>query len=132
MLAIRIILPLTGSTLNVMSLMGVVMLAGIALSNSILIVEFAHHLLKEGHSIREAITISCRVRLRPILMTSLATLIGLLPMALKLGEGSEAYAPLAQAPDAVYLDSTMLGIEEVIESILKIVRARLTNGKEYR
>jgi len=86
-----------GTTLNVMSLMGVVMLAGIALSNSILIVEFAHHLLKEGMSVREAVTTSCRVRLRPILMTSLATVIGLLPMALKLGEGSESYAPLAQA-----------------------------------
>jgi len=85
------------TTLNVMSLMGVVMLAGIALSNSILIVEFAHHLLKEGMAVREAITTSCRVRLRPILMTSLATLIGLLPMALKIGEGSESYAPLAQA-----------------------------------
>jgi multidrug efflux pump subunit AcrB len=90
-------LLLWGTTLNVMSLMGVVMLAGIALSNSILIVEFAHHLLKEGMPVRVAITTSCRVRLRPILMTSLATLIGLLPMALKLGEGSEAYAPLAQA-----------------------------------
>jgi multidrug efflux pump subunit AcrB len=86
-----------GTTLNVMSLMGVVMLAGISLSNSILIVEFAHHLLKEGMSVKEAVTTSCRVRLRPILMTSLATLIGLLPMALKLGEGSESYAPLAQA-----------------------------------
>jgi len=92
-----IALLLWGTTLNVMSLMGVVMLAGIALSNSILIVEFAHHLLKEGMSVRDAITTSCRVRLRPILMTSLATVIGLLPMALKLGEGSESYAPLAQA-----------------------------------
>jgi multidrug efflux pump subunit AcrB len=90
-------LLLWGTTLNVMSLMGVVMLAGIALSNSILIVEFAHHLIKEGMGAHEAIVSSCRVRLRPILMTSLATLIGLLPMALKLGEGSESYAPLAQA-----------------------------------
>jgi multidrug efflux pump subunit AcrB len=94
---VLVALLLWGTTLNVMSLMGVVMLAGIALSNSILIVEFAHHLLKEGLSVRDAIITSCRVRLRPILMTSLATLIGLLPMALKLGEGSEAYAPLAQA-----------------------------------
>ncbi|WP_158819668.1 efflux RND transporter permease subunit [Granulicella sp. S156] len=90
-------LLLWGTTLNVMSLMGVVMLAGIVLSNSILIVEFAHHLIREGHSVREAIIAACRVRLRPILMTSLATLLGLLPMALKLGEGSEQYAPLAQA-----------------------------------
>ena len=59
--------------------------------------EFAHHLLNEGRSVRDAIVTSCRVRLRPILMTSLATIIGLLPMALKLGEGSESYAPLAQA-----------------------------------
>jgi len=73
------------------------MLAGIALSTSILIVEFAHTLRKQGLGVREAIVTSCRVRLRPILMTSLATLLGLLPMALKLGEGSEAYAPLARA-----------------------------------
>jgi multidrug efflux pump subunit AcrB len=96
-MGVIVALLLWGTTLNVMSLMGVVMLAGIALSNSILIVEFAHHLRKEGMPVRDAITTSCRVRLRPILMTSLATLIGLLPMALKLGEGSEAYAPLAQA-----------------------------------
>ncbi len=94
---VLVALLLWGTTLNVMSLMGVVMLAGIALSNSILIVEFAHHLLKEGMSAHQAIVSSCRVRLRPILMTSLATIIGLLPMALKMGEGSEAYAPLAQA-----------------------------------
>jgi multidrug efflux pump subunit AcrB len=94
---VLVALLLWGTTLNVMSLMGVVMLAGIALSNSILIVEFAHHLLKEGMAVRQAIVTSCRVRLRPILMTSLATVIGLLPMALKMGEGSESYAPLAQA-----------------------------------
>jgi multidrug efflux pump subunit AcrB len=80
-----------------MSLMGLLMLAGIAMSNSILIVEFAHHLLEEGLSVRDAIIRSCRVRLRPVLMTSLATIIGLLPMALKMGEGSESYAPLARA-----------------------------------
>ncbi len=94
---VLVALLLWGTTLNVMSLMGVVMLAGIALSNSILIVEFAHHLINEGMNAHEAIVASCRVRLRPILMTSLATVIGLLPMALKLGEGSESYAPLAQA-----------------------------------
>ncbi len=94
---VLVTLWLTGTTLNVMSLMGVVMLAGIAMSNSILIVEFAHRLLGEGGSVRDAIVAACRVRLRPVLMTSLATIIGLLPMALKMGEGSEAYAPLARA-----------------------------------
>jgi multidrug efflux pump subunit AcrB len=88
---------LTNTTLNVMSLMGVVMLVGIAVSVSILIVEFTRQLREEGMGVREAVAMSCKVRLRPVLMTSLATIIGLLPMALKLGEGSESYAPLARA-----------------------------------
>jgi len=87
----------TGTTLNVMSLMGVIMLVGISVSNSILIVEFTRHLRAEGMVVRDAVALACRVRLRPVLMTSLATIIGLLPMALKLGEGSESYAPLARA-----------------------------------
>jgi multidrug efflux pump subunit AcrB len=88
---------LTGTPLNVMSLMGLVMLAGITMSDSILIVEFAHHLVKEGKPIADAVTSACAIRLRPILMTTLATIIGLLPMALKMGEGTESYAPLALA-----------------------------------
>jgi multidrug efflux pump subunit AcrB len=87
----------TGTTLNVMSLMGVVMMVGIVVSNSILIVEFARHLRQEGKPLKEAVATASRLRLRPVLMTSLATLLGLIPMALKLGTGSEAYAPLARA-----------------------------------
>lgn len=96
-IGVLVILPLTGTTLNVMSLMGILMLVGISASNSILIVEFAHRLEKQGKSVEEAVITSCRVRLRPILMTSLATIIGMVPMALKLGTGSEQYAPLARA-----------------------------------
>ena len=96
-IGVLIILPLTGTTLNVMSLMGVLMLVGISASNSILIVEFAHRLEEQGRSVKDAVITSCRVRLRPILMTSLATIIGMVPMALKLGTGSEQYAPLARA-----------------------------------
>ena len=91
------ILYITDTTLNIMSLMGVVMMVGIVVSNSILIVEFTNRLREEGRTLREAVSLACRVRLRPVLMTSLATLIGLIPMALKLGTGSEAYAPLARA-----------------------------------
>ena len=94
---VLIVLPLTGSTLNVMSLMGVLMLVGIADSNSILIVDFAHNLEKQGLSPADAVITACRVRLRPILMTSLATIIGMLPMALKLGTGAEQYSPMAKA-----------------------------------
>jgi multidrug efflux pump subunit AcrB len=94
---VLIILFVTGTTLNVMSLMGIVMMVGIVVSNSILIVEFTNRLREEGCPLREAVSLACRVRLRPVLMTSLATLMGLIPMALKLGTGSEAYAPLARA-----------------------------------
>jgi multidrug efflux pump subunit AcrB len=87
----------TGTTLNIMSLMGIVMMVGIVVSNSILIVEFTNRLRAEGRPLRQAVSLACRVRLRPVLMTSLATLMGLLPMAAKLGTGSEAYAPLARA-----------------------------------
>jgi HAE1 family hydrophobic/amphiphilic exporter-1 len=94
---VLIILPLTHSTLNVMSLMGVLMLVGIADSNSILIVDFAHNLERQGMTPSDAVITACRVRLRPILMTSLATIIGMIPMALKLGTGAEQYAPMAKA-----------------------------------
>jgi multidrug efflux pump subunit AcrB len=96
-MGVLLTLLLTGTTLNVMSLMGVIMMVGIVVSNSILIVEFAHRLEEDGMSVRDAIISSCRIRLRPILMTSLATIIGLIPMALKFGTGSEQYAPLARA-----------------------------------
>jgi multidrug efflux pump subunit AcrB len=90
-------LLVTGTTLNVMSLMGIIMTTGIAVSNSILIVEFTGKLRKDGRGIREALVESCKVRMRPILMTSLATILGLIPMALALEPGSEQYAPLARA-----------------------------------
>jgi multidrug efflux pump subunit AcrB len=92
-----LILVLTGSTLNIMSLMGVIMMAGIVVSNSILIVEFSNTLHEQGMPLLEATVQACKVRLRPILMTSLATLLGMIPMALGLEAGSEQYAPLARA-----------------------------------
>ena len=92
-----VFLLMTGSTLNVMSLMGVIMMTGIVVSNSILIVDVTRRYRKEGMAIREAVALACRVRLRPILMTSLATILGLIPMALAWEAGSEQYAPLARA-----------------------------------
>jgi multidrug efflux pump subunit AcrB len=87
----------THTTLNIMSLMGVLMTTGIVVSNSILIVEFVGQLRDKGFKLEEAIVTACRERLRPILMTSLATVLGLIPMALALEAGSEQYAPLARA-----------------------------------
>jgi HAE1 family hydrophobic/amphiphilic exporter-1 len=94
---VLIMLWVTGTSVNVMSLMGVVMMTGIVVSNSILIVDFTRRLRADGMPIRKAVVEACKVRLRPVLMTSLATILGLIPMALALGEGSESYAPLARA-----------------------------------
>ena len=94
---VALMLLVTGSSLNIMSLMGVIMMSGIVVSNSILIVEFAGILHKQGMALKAAVIESCKVRLRPILMTSLATLLGMIPMALGLEAGSEQYAPLARA-----------------------------------
>jgi multidrug efflux pump subunit AcrB len=90
-------LLLTGTTLNVMSLMGLIMMTGIVVSNSILIVDVTRNYRRTGMPIGDAVALACRVRLRPILMTSLATILGLIPMALALEAGSEQYAPLARA-----------------------------------
>jgi multidrug efflux pump subunit AcrB len=92
-----LILLATHTTLNVMSLMGVIMMTGIVVSNSILIVDVARTLRGQGMPIDDAVSTACRIRLRPILMTSLATILGMIPMALALEAGSEQYAPLARA-----------------------------------
>jgi multidrug efflux pump subunit AcrB len=117
-------LAFTGTTLNIQSLMGIVMLQGMVVSNSILIVDFANVLRSEGHSVREAVADACRIRLRPILMTSLATVVGLLPMAFKLETGSEAYAPLARAIIGGLLTSIILTIFIVPAAYLLIYQRR--------
>ena len=125
-IGVLVILPLTGTTLNVMSLMGVLMLVGISASNSILIVEFAHRLEEQGKGVEEAVITSCRVRLRPILMTFLATIIGMVPMALKLGTGSEQYAPLARAIIGGLTASVVLTVFIVPAAYLLVYRGRQT------
>jgi multidrug efflux pump subunit AcrB len=90
-------LLVTGSTMNIMSLMGTIMMTGIVVSNSILIVDFSGILRRQGKPLLEATVDACKMRLRPILMTSLATLLGMIPMAIGLEAGSEQYAPLARA-----------------------------------
>ncbi len=97
MSGVILFLLITGTTLNVMSLMGVIMMTGIVVSDSILIVEFVGTLRSLGHPLKKALAEACKVRLRPILMTTLATVLGLIPMALALEPGSEQYAPLARS-----------------------------------
>ncbi|HZR22720.1 MAG TPA: efflux RND transporter permease subunit [Vicinamibacterales bacterium] len=119
---VLVALYVTGTTLNVQSLMGVLMMVGMAVSNSILIVEFTHRLEEDGMPLLDAVVSSCRIRLRPILMTSLATVFGLIPMALKLGTGSEAYAPLARAIIGGLLVSVVLTVFIVPAAYLIVYR----------
>jgi multidrug efflux pump subunit AcrB len=102
------VLWLTGSTLNVQSLMGVLMMVGISVSNSVLLVEFANEQRREGKDSRTAIALAAGVRLRPILMTSVATLFGLLPMAIHQRPGDEMNLPLARAVIGGLASSTLL------------------------
>jgi HAE1 family hydrophobic/amphiphilic exporter-1 len=127
---VLIILPLTHTTLNVMSLMGVLMLIGIADSNSILIVDFAHKLEEQGLSVADAIVTACRVRLRPILMTSLATIIGMLPMAMKLGEGGEQYTPMARAIIGGLTSSVLLTVFIVPAAYLLVYGRKSKNAPQ--
>jgi multidrug efflux pump subunit AcrB len=127
-----IILPLTHTTLNVMSLMGVLMLIGIADSNSILIVDFAHKLEEQGMSVTDAVITACRVRLRPILMTSLATIIGMIPMAMKLGEGGEQYTPMARAIIGGLTSSVLLTVFIVPAAYLLVYGRKDRNAPQHQ
>jgi CzcA family heavy metal efflux pump len=88
---------ITGSTLNVVSLMGMIMVVGIVAKNGILMLDAVEEKLHKGDSLREALLESGRRRFRPVLMTSLAAMLGMLPLALALGAGSELLQPLAIA-----------------------------------
>ncbi len=126
-IGVLVILPLTHSTLNVMSLMGVLMLIGIADSNSILIVDFAHNLESQGLAPADAVIQACRVRLRPILMTSLATIIGMMPMAFKLGTGAEQYTPMARAIIGGLTSSVILTVF-IVPAFYVLVYGRKVTG----
>jgi multidrug efflux pump subunit AcrB len=90
-------LLVTNTTLSVNSFMGIIMMVGIVVSNGVLLVDFANTLRSRGKSLMEATIEAGRTRLRPILMTTIATIVGLMPMALGIGEGSETNLPLARA-----------------------------------
>jgi hydrophobic/amphiphilic exporter-1 (mainly G- bacteria), HAE1 family len=130
LIGVIFVLSFTDTTLNIQSLMGIIMLTGIVVSNSILIVDFTNRARTEEPDVRRAVATACRVRLRPILMTSLATIVGLLPMALKLETGSEAYAPLARVIIGGLLTSVILTVFVVPAAYLWIYarRNRLQQG----
>jgi HAE1 family hydrophobic/amphiphilic exporter-1 len=102
-------LLLTGTSFSMQAYIGVIMLAGIVVSNAILLVDYINTLRRrDGLALREAVELGGRTRLRPILMTSIATMLGLVPMAIGIGEGGELQAPLARVVIGGLLASTMV------------------------
>jgi multidrug efflux pump subunit AcrB len=108
LIGVVVTLLVTGSTLNVQSFLGVIFMVGISVSNSVLLVEFANRLRDAGRTVGEAAVEAAAVRFRPIVMTSLAAVLGLLPMAIGIGHGSEANVPLARAVVGGLTASTVL------------------------
>ena len=107
LIGVAITLYLTKTPLSINAFMGIIMMVGIVLSNGILLVEFANSALSKGATPKEAVIEAGRIRLRPILMTTLTTVVGMLPMAIGIGEGSESNVPLARAVIGGLLASTV-------------------------
>jgi HAE1 family hydrophobic/amphiphilic exporter-1 len=107
-IGVLVVLFLTGTTLNLQSYIGCIMLGGIVVNNAILLVDQAGQLSRRGLSVREAVAEAGRRRLRPILMTTLTTILALLPLAFGIGEGADAQAPLARAVIGGLAGSTLI------------------------
>jgi hydrophobe/amphiphile efflux-1 (HAE1) family protein len=108
LIGVLVALLVTGSTLNIFSVIGVVMLMGLVTKNAILLVDFTNHGQREGKSQYQAIIDAGQVRLRPILMTTLAMIFGMLPMAIGMGDGGETQAPMGRAVIGGVITSTLL------------------------
>jgi hydrophobe/amphiphile efflux-1 (HAE1) family protein len=108
LIGVLVALLVTGSTLNIFSVIGFIMLMGLVTKNAILLVDFTNHGQQDGKSQLDAILAAGQVRLRPILMTTLAMVFGMLPMAIGMGDGGETQAPMGRAVIGGVLTSTLL------------------------
>jgi HAE1 family hydrophobic/amphiphilic exporter-1 len=122
---------LTGDTINIMSLIGLIMLMGLVTKNAILLVDFAKVLMRRGLTRREALIKAGRTRLRPIMMTTLAMIFGMLPLALGIGAGAESRAPMARAVVGGLITSTLLTllVVPVVFSILNDILRKTHRGQ---
>ncbi|MCA9744239.1 efflux RND transporter permease subunit [candidate division KSB1 bacterium] len=119
---------LFGESLNIYSQIGLIMLVGLVTKNAILIVEFSNQLRERGNSVLEAVVQAAIIRLRPILMTSFATIFGVLPIAIGLGAGGEARQPLGLAVVGGMLFSTFLTL--LLVPVVYTLLARFTKAKK--
>ncbi|MDR3556513.1 MAG: efflux RND transporter permease subunit [Syntrophobacteraceae bacterium] len=124
-------LLITHTSLSVPSLTGAIMCMGVATANSILVVSFAREQLKEGKMAMEAALQACRVRIRPVLMTALAMMIGMAPMAVGLGEGGEQNAPLGRAVIGGLLFATIATLF-FVPTVFSLIHGRLERGRSKK
>jgi HAE1 family hydrophobic/amphiphilic exporter-1 len=117
---------ITGTTLNIVAFIGIIMLAGIVVNNAIVLVDLINQLRAQGYERHAAIVEAGQARLRPILMTSLTTALGLLPMALGFGEGSEVRTPMAITVIGGLVVSTMLTLVVIPVVYSLLDRKRIT------
>jgi hydrophobe/amphiphile efflux-1 (HAE1) family protein/RND family efflux transporter MFP subunit len=121
-------LLITGKTLNIVSYIGMIMLVGIVVNNAILLVDYTNILRARGMNIREAILTSGRRRMRPVLMTALTTIFALLPLAIRSGEGSEMWSPLAVAVIGGLLVSTVVTLV-FVPTLYSVLEERIKKNK---
>ncbi|HVN78783.1 MAG TPA: efflux RND transporter permease subunit [Terriglobia bacterium] len=122
---------LTGDTINIMSLIGLIMLMGLVTKNAILLIDFAKVLISRGLTRREALIKAGRTRLRPIMMTTMAMIFGMLPLALGIGAGAESRAPMARAVVGGLITSTLLTllVVPVVYTVLNDIVERIRKGQ---
>jgi HAE1 family hydrophobic/amphiphilic exporter-1 len=120
---------LTGDTLNMMSMIGLILLMGLVKKNSIILVDYTNQLRREGLSVTEAVLKACPVRLRPILMTSVATVAGAVPAAMGWGPGAETRAPMARGIIGGIVLSTLVTLVLVPVFYVLIERLREAAGR---
>ena len=126
LIGVVLALWITGSTLNIMSLIGVILLMGIVAKNAILLIDFAKWARERGQPLREALIEAGRIRLRPIIMTTFALIAGMIPVAIGAGEGADFRAPLGRAVIGGTLTSTLLTLL-VIPTVYEI----MDQGREW-
>jgi HAE1 family hydrophobic/amphiphilic exporter-1 len=129
-IGVAVALLVTGGNLNVMTMIGIIMLLGLVTKNGILLVDFANHRRDEGDDVRTALLTSARIRLRPIIMTTVAMIAGMLPLAFALGAGAEQRAPMGRAVVGGLVTSTILtlfvvpAVYSLLDDLVRRVRGR--------
>ena len=133
LIGVLLALLFTRTTLNLFSIIGFIMLMGLVTKNAILLVDFTNHAMRDGRSVREAIFEAGQVRLRPILMTTMAMIFGMLPMAVGFGEGGETLAPMGRAVIGGVITSTVLTlvIVPVLFTYLHAFTERVKRGRPH-